>query len=128
MPDLAAGREDPRVDEPVQDHRRRVNRAVIGDAPAAHHARLDAERALHIVELRPAAVHHHDADSEVVQDCDLLHQRARAGEVAEDCAARLDDEDLALVEADVRRSAPQGCNHRGLVNPVRHHLAENSLS
>ena len=76
--ELAAGGEDARVDEAVQHHGRRVDRAVVGDAAAAHHARLDAERALHLVELRAAAVHQHDADAEVVQDRDLLDQRAGA--------------------------------------------------
>ena len=55
----------------------------VGHATALHHARLHAELRRHVVELRAAAVHEHDADAEVVQDRHLLdegaHRRRRRG-------------------------------------------------
>ena len=50
--------------------------------------------------------------ADLVQDCDLLDEPARRGGIAEHAAARLDDEHLALVHADVGRGAAQcaDCN------------------
>ena len=76
---------------------------------------VDAERLLNLRELRTAAVHEHDADADLVQDRDLLDQRTRRGGIAEHAAARLDDEHLALVHADVRRGAAQRANGNGRI-------------
>ena len=77
----------------------------VGDAPALHHARLDAELRGDFVELRAAAVHQHHAYAELVQDRDLFDEGPHRRRVAECAAAGLDDEDLALVHADVRGGA-----------------------
>ena len=120
-PELAAQRQQPRVDEAVQHHAGRVDRRVVGDAAALHHARLDAEPRGDLVELRPAAVHQHDADAEVVQDRDLLDERAHRRGLAERAAAGLDHEDLALVHVDVRRRAAQGAHRDGVFDLVSDH-------
>ena len=95
---------------------------LIGDAPALHHARRHAQRVGEFGQLRAAAVHHDDAHAEVMQDRDLLDQRARQLRVAEHGAAGLDDEDLALVETDVGRGAAQRADRRGVIGSVQDHV------
>ena len=94
---------------------------LVGDAPALHHARGHAHGLGHLRELRAAAVHHHHLDAEVVQDRDLLDQRARGDRVAEHGAAGLHDEGLALVHADVRGGAAQAADGGGLAGVLHDH-------
>jgi len=82
----------------------------------------NAELGRDLVELRAAAVHQHDADAEVVQDRDLLHEGAHRSAVAERAAAGLDDEDLALVHVDVGSRAAQRAHRHGLFALVSDHL------
>jgi len=113
--ELPAYREDARVDQAVQHHRRHVDGPLIGDAPPVHHLGFDAERRLQVVELRSAAVHQYGLDAHLVQDGDLFDQGARGNLVAEHSAARLDDENLVLVHADVgRRALQRAYRHRGI--------------
>jgi hypothetical protein len=72
-------------------------------------------------------MHHHDTHAEVVQDRDLLDQRARLRRVAEHGATGFHDEDLALEQADVRRRRAQCADHGGLVGAMRNHAGQ-SLS
>ena len=77
--ELAADAEDLRVDQPVEHHAGDFHRLAVGDAPARDHARRQAERLLHLRELRTAAVHEYDADADLMQDRDLLDQPTRRG-------------------------------------------------
>jgi hypothetical protein len=119
--EIAADREDARVDEAVQHHRGHIDRALVGDASALDHARGDAEGVGKLGELRTPAVDQHDAHAEVVQDADLLDEGARGRGVAEHAAACLHHEDLALVHAYVRRSALQRPDRERLVSPMHDH-------
>ena len=119
--EFPANREDARVDEAVEHHRRHVDRLLIGDAPPMDHPRLEPQGRLHVIELRTAAVHQHGLDAHLVQDGDLFDQRTRGGLVAEHRAARLDDEHLVLVHADVRRGALEGAHGGRRIRAVHYH-------
>src|SRR6185437_12570101 len=67
---LAADREDPRVDEAAQNHGGHLDRALVGHAASLHHARRHTERLGDLGELRAAAVYQHDPHAEVVQNPD----------------------------------------------------------
>ncbi len=109
--EAAAERDQLRVDQAVQDHADRVDGRSVGHATALNHAGLHAEFRRHVVELRAAAVHEHDADAEMVQDRHLFDEGSHRPGVAERTAPGLDDEDLALVHVDVGSRAAQ-CPHR----------------
>ena len=126
--ELAAQREQPRVDKAVQHHAGRVDCGSIRDPATLHHARLDAHLRRDFVQLRTAAVDEHDPDAEVVQDRNLLHERAHGRHVAERTAAGLDDEDLALVHVDVRRRAPERTHSHGLFAFVSDHRLSHPFS
>ena len=57
--------------------------------------------------LRAAAVHEHDANADLMQDADLLHERARGLGRDERVAAGLQDEHLVLVDAQIRHRVAQ---------------------
>ena len=119
--ELAARREQSRIDQAVQHHAGRIDRGRIGDAATLHHAGLDAEPRRDLVELRTTAVHQHHAYAEVVQDRDLLDERAHRHRIAKGAAARLDHEHLALVHVDVRRRAAQRAHRDRLFHLVSNH-------
>ena len=82
MPDrvdveVAADAEDARVDQPIEHHRRDVDRLLVGDAPSLHHARRHAERLGQLGSCGPPPCTITHAHAEVVQDGDLLDQDAR---------------------------------------------------
>src|SRR5262249_18165004 len=87
------------VDQAIQHHGTPVDRSLVSEAPALHHARGEPEGRRELGELRAAAVHQHHAHAEVMEDSDLLHQHARAAAVREHSAAGLHHEGLALVHA-----------------------------
>jgi len=124
----AAESQQASVDQSVQDHARRVDRVGVGDAASLHHARRDSELCRQLVELRTATVHEHDAYAEVMQYGDLLDEGAHRGRVAKRAAARLDDEDLALVHVYVRRGAPERPHGDGLFSLVCNHRPNYPLS
>ena len=78
MVEVAAHAEHPRVDEPVEHHGGDVDRlrASVMRRPATMRVGTPSA-ADSLRELRAAAVHQHHAHAEVVQDRDLLDQRAR---------------------------------------------------
>ena len=118
---VAAQGEDARVDETVEDHRGHVDRLLVRDAPSLDHARRHPERGGQLGQLWAAAVHQHDAHAEVMQDRDLLDQRARSVRVGKHPAAGLHHEGLALVHADVGRRTLQGADRQGLVAAMHDH-------
>src|SRR5690606_21062200 len=117
---LPADAENLRVHQAVEHHAGDFHRLLVGHSPARHHVRRDAETFLDLRQLRSATVHQHDADADLVQDRDLLDQRARGLHVAKHTAARLDDEHLALVHANVRGGAAQRANGNGGIG-TKHH-------
>src|ERR1700722_15727978 len=124
-PEFAAYRENAGVDKAIQDHRRYVDGLLIGDAAAVDHLGLDAECSLHAVELRTAAVHEHGLDADLVQDRDLFDERPHGDFIAEDRAARFDDEYLVLVHADVGRGAHERQNSYRRVGATHHRNSPN---
>ena len=103
----AAHGHDARVDLAVQHHRRDFERLRVRDAPALDHLRRQSQAFRQRRRLRAAAVHDDDADADLVQDADLLHQRARALGSDERIAAGLQDEHFVLVDAQVRQRMAQ---------------------
>ena len=108
--ELATDAEDLSVHEAIEHHAGDFDGFLVRHATSCDHLRLDAERLLDLRELRPAAMHEHDANADLMQDRDLLDELARRFRIAENTAARLDDEHLAFVHADVRRGAAQRAN------------------
>ena len=84
----AQGGEHVGVEGARVDHLGHVERGVVGDAPARHDHGLDAEPARERGGLRPAAVHHDDADAERVQQGDLRGDAVEGVIVLDDLAAR----------------------------------------
>ena len=121
MSSCAADGENAGVDQAVQHHGGDVDRLLIGHAAAIHHLGLDAERRLQLIELRPAAMHQHGLDADLMQDGDLFDEAARGGFVGEHRAARLDDEHLVLVHADVRRRALERAHGDGRIGSAHDH-------
>jgi hypothetical protein len=120
--EFPADGEDLRVDQAVQHHRARLDRLLIGDAASGDHPGLDAEGGLDAVELRSTAVDQHGLDAHLMQDRDLFDQRARRVAVGEGRAARLDDEDFALVHANVGGRAFQGAHRDGGIRSTDDHV------
>src|SRR5690606_14311175 len=69
-PELAARGENARIDLAVHDHRRDLERLLVGHAPAFDEAALEPEPLRQLGGLRPAAVHDDDSDPDLVQDAD----------------------------------------------------------
>src|ERR1022692_4789311 len=66
-------------------------------------------------------MHQHDFDANLMQDRDLLDQYPGGPVVGEHGAARLDDENLAFVHANVGRRAFQGAHgDRGIRSILEH--------
>src|SRR6185437_9396798 len=93
--EVTADAENARVDETVEDHGGYVDRLLVGDPPALHHAGRHAERRGKLRELRAAAVHENHPHPEIMQDRDLLDEDPGGVDVGEHTAARLHDEGLA---------------------------------
>jgi len=119
--ELPADRQNARVDQAVQHHGGHVDRLLIRHSPAVHHPGLQPQRRLHGVQLRTAAVDQHGLDADLVQNRHLLDQGACRHLVAEYRAARLDDEDLVLVHADVRCRALERTHGDGRVRSAHDH-------
>jgi hypothetical protein len=103
----AAHRDDTRVDLAVQHHRRDFQRLRVGHAPTLDHLYAKAEALRERRRLRSAAVHEHDADADLMQDADLLHERARAFRCEERVAAGFEHEHLIFEDAQVRQRVAQ---------------------
>ena len=93
--------EDVGVDLPGEDHLRHVERRLVGDPAAADHYGLEAQAALHLGRLRPAAVDQDDADAHVRQERDVARERAQRLRVRGDLAPELHHHRALLVVAEV---------------------------
>src|SRR5690606_40443389 len=65
--ELAADGEDPRIDLAVHDHRRDLERPLVGDAPALDEPALKPQPLGELRRLRSAAVHDDDSDPDLMQ-------------------------------------------------------------
>jgi hypothetical protein len=96
------GAEQPRI-----YHLGHFEGGIVGNPPARHHHRLLAQPAEHRRGLRAAAVHHHNADAERLQQAQLLGDVVLDLRIGEDVAAELHHEDMVAVGADVAQGALQ---------------------
>ena len=109
--DIPAGGQNACVDLPIEHHGRHFQCMFVGDPTALDELRRHAQRRGQFRRLRPAAVHQHDANADLVQDGDLLNQRLGGLETDEQFTAGLQHEDLALVHANVGRGVLERGHH-----------------
>jgi hypothetical protein len=87
-PCAAQRREDVGVDLAGEDHLGHVERLLVGDAAALDHRGREAEALADLGGLRPAAVHHDQADAHVRAAARCPRPGCAARRVAGDLAAR----------------------------------------
>ena len=84
------------IDLTDQNHLHNVQGFLIGHPHAAHVAARDSQFVEELVDLRPAAVHHHGINADVFQENDVLGEAFLQLLVHHGVAAVLDDEGLAI--------------------------------
>jgi hypothetical protein len=98
----AEERDEVRVDRPGEHHRRDVERLGVGDAHAAHEGRLESEPRRHLGHLRPAAVDEDRFHAGVLDQRDVVGERARQRRLGHHGATDLDHDDRVAVLAEER--------------------------
>jgi hypothetical protein len=86
------------IDRAAEHHLHDVHRLLIGDAQAAAEGRANTDALEHAIDLRPPAVHDHDADADVAQQADVSGEALLQLLVHHGVPAVLHDE-RTLVEA-----------------------------
>jgi hypothetical protein len=71
----------------VKNHSRDIERCPVRYASPFDKCRVETERGREFGRLRAAAMYQHDPDADLVQDANLLHERAGSAGVGEDFAA-----------------------------------------
>ena len=85
----------------AQHHLDHVHGGVVGHAQATAEGRLDADAIEHAVDLRPAAVHHHHANTDVAQQADVARKALFQRLVDHGVTAVLHDERPLMKALDV---------------------------
>ncbi len=102
----------------------RDERGLVGDAQALRVLRAHAARLQLRLDLRPRAVHEHQADAERGEQVDVVDEAREARALGEHLSAEADHEGAAAERVHVRRHLAQPA-HEGFLRRNRAHLAGN---
>jgi hypothetical protein len=112
---LPTGCQNTRVDLAVKNHCRNIQRLGICNAATVNERRVHAERGGELSGLWSAAMHQHDADSDLLQYPDLLHQGSRARNVRKYFSTGFQDEYLSFEKAYIRCGVFQSRNDNCMI-------------